>query len=487
MASGQHRDAEASTLVAARVATHDADAVAALRAAIAFVDATLVMPRPPVETLERLAADATARLGPTRGWQRGTLLHRLGVVAIHEGAWDAAARALDGAEAAFADAASTYGVLITRYARADAARWRGDLAMAEAGYRAMLDEGTLPGGRRSTSAAFALFGLARLAFERDEPGRAVELLLEGLALGRGLDPQLHAEGSLTLAHVQLALGALGDAEHALAETERAGAGDVITPVARPVAALRAALALERDEHSVVVAWLAATAPHEPLTMGPGIHLEHVVRARALLSLGRGDDALAWLERVRDLAARHDRRTNLVELLVLEAVASLRTGRGARAVDALRRALELAARDDHLRPFVHGAAEVATLLPRLPSEALRAPAIAAFVARIEARLRPSSGVPPTAVPATNVPATAVPATDAATDAVTVDGLRPEPLSDRERTVLRLLSAGASNKAIARELGLSVNTVKTHVRNVYAKLGVRSRARLAALCRDLDLLR
>ena len=40
------------------------------------------------------------------------------------------------------------------------------------------------------------------------------------------------------------------------------------------------------------------------------------------------------------------------------------------------------------------------------------------------------------------------------------------------MLRLLVAGASNKEIARELDLNVNTVKSHVRNVYTKLGVRS---------------
>ena len=64
--------------------------------------------------------------------------------------------------------------------------------------------------------------------------------------------------------------------------------------------------------------------------------------------------------------------------------------------------------------------------------------------------------------------------------------PEPLTERERQVLALLAVGAGTKAIARELDLSPNTVKTHTRHLFEKLGVSTRTRAAARARELGLV-
>jgi DNA-binding NarL/FixJ family response regulator len=63
---------------------------------------------------------------------------------------------------------------------------------------------------------------------------------------------------------------------------------------------------------------------------------------------------------------------------------------------------------------------------------------------------------------------------------------EPLSVRERDVLRLLAEGRSNKEIAGELGIAEGTVKNHMSNVLGKLGVLDRTQAALRARELDLI-
>lgn len=66
-----------------------------------------------------------------------------------------------------------------------------------------------------------------------------------------------------------------------------------------------------------------------------------------------------------------------------------------------------------------------------------------------------------------------------------GEQGEPLSMREREVLAMLALGSSNAQIATELFLSVDTVKTYVRRVFQKLGVRNRTQAAVLAQRYEL--
>ncbi len=63
---------------------------------------------------------------------------------------------------------------------------------------------------------------------------------------------------------------------------------------------------------------------------------------------------------------------------------------------------------------------------------------------------------------------------------------EPLSDRELDVLRLLATDLGGPDIAQELVVSLNTVRTHTKNIYAKLGVNTRRAAVRRAEELHLL-
>ena len=66
------------------------------------------------------------------------------------------------------------------------------------------------------------------------------------------------------------------------------------------------------------------------------------------------------------------------------------------------------------------------------------------------------------------------------------LRREPLTDRETEVLTLLATGMSNAEIGDELFISINTVKSHLKNVYGKLGVDNRTRALSTALELGVI-
>ncbi len=63
---------------------------------------------------------------------------------------------------------------------------------------------------------------------------------------------------------------------------------------------------------------------------------------------------------------------------------------------------------------------------------------------------------------------------------------EPLSEREREVLAALASGKTNAEAARDLFISIGTVKSHTANIYRKLGAKNRAEAITRARDLGLL-
>ncbi|MCQ4166764.1 helix-turn-helix transcriptional regulator [Tahibacter harae] len=114
-------------------------------------------------------------------------------------------------------------------------------------------------------------------------------------------------------------------------------------------------------------------------------------------------------------------------------------------------------------------------PQVPAPAAQPPvAISAA--------EPQDSAEPEAVPVAPPDATGVPPLSGS--AAGAAGTASQ-LSQREREVLHWLAQGLSNKEIARTLSLSENTVKTHLANVYAKLGVGRRTEALKVARQQGL--
>lgn len=188
----------------------------------------------------------------------------------------------------------------------------------------------------------------------------------------------------------------------------------------------------------------------------------LVLARVLIVKGDApslEQALALLKRLMAAAEAEGRAGIQIEALALQALAHWRRGIRADALTSLERALRLAEGEGYVRLFADLGVPMARLLQEARSRAL----LPDYVATLLGAFR---GVPTSPDP--------------------MEGALPEPLSDREQEVLQLMAAGLTNREIAVRLVITAETVKKHVANVCAKLGVRNRTEAAARARELDLL-
>jgi LuxR family maltose regulon positive regulatory protein len=187
----------------------------------------------------------------------------------------------------------------------------------------------------------------------------------------------------------------------------------------------------------------------------------VGNARAVICLAEGDPAgaLAALADALDGTAPVVGYVTVVEAQLLAGLADRELGDQRAANQAAERALALAESDRLVLPFaVTGARELLEALPRHET------AHAALLAGILDVLRGSS-------PAIKEQSSLLPA---------------EELSPGELRVLRYLPTNLSRPEIAGELSVSLNTVSTHLRSIYAKLQVRDRFSAVQRARELRLL-
>lgn len=191
-----------------------------------------------------------------------------------------------------------------------------------------------------------------------------------------------------------------------------------------------------------------------------------------------EDALRLLARLQDAASRAGWVNEEIKVRILQARALEAMGDGRAALGALWHALTLAEPGGYVRMFVDEGEPMRTLLKRAPAWVGREGDVAGpgrnrglqeYAGRLLAACTPA----PVAV------AGPKPERSGATDLV-------EPLSGREMEVLRLLATSLSSPEMASELVVSANTVRTHIRSIYGKLGVHNRMEAVERARRLKLI-
>ena len=262
----------------------------------------------------------------------------------------------------------------------------------------------------------------------------------------------------------------GDPEVAISlldEADRLYEGD-FSPNVRPVPAVRARAWIRQGRVDDALEWVSRQGLSVADDLSYLHEFEHVTLARALVAdHGRSgdaeslDQALELLGRLLRAAEDGHRAGSVIDIRVVEALAHQRRGDLDGALASLEEALRLAEPEGYVRTFLDEGAPMASLLAAVADRDGTSPYVR--------RLRAARGVTP-----------AVPAPGRTTPALI------EPLSSRERDVLRLLGTDLNGPEIARELVVSLNTVRTHTKNLYMKLGVNNRRAALRRARELDLL-
>jgi LuxR family maltose regulon positive regulatory protein len=309
-------------------------------------------------------------------------------------------------------------------------------------------------------------GLAAVLYERDEltqarghAERAMELFRPWGVTENLLD-SLH-----TLARIKLGQddvdGALALVEQTAGMVQEPNVPDWLTAMimARSAAVIIVALGEDAPGTGLVSGWQSAAGLDPEDTLTYAREAEYITLVRLLLVQGKFADALNLAERLTKLAESGGRRGRLLEILVLQARAMDSVGETADAVSILERALALAEVSKYRRVFLNEDQPMAGLLEQAASRGRRP----AYARQLLAAFA-----------------------DQEAAATKVRQPLADPLTEREVEVLGYMAAGLTGPQIAAELHLSNNTIKTHTKNIYGKLGVNDRAGAIARGREVGLL-
>jgi LuxR family maltose regulon positive regulatory protein len=361
-------------------------------------------------------------------------------------------------------AGHVYGTLNAMVLHARVQADRGRLREAEEAFQLAMRFVTEEGAGLLPSAGVVHVGMADLHYERNDLDGAEHEMKRGMELAEQAREVSNLVGAyITLSRVKRARGGEMGALETACEAERvartSGADLQIAIAGTWMARLR----LARGDLAEAAAFEQERAANA--ASGASRAVDRLTSARLLHARGRHNEALRLLGELREAAGRTG---DLIEILSLQTLALWASNEKEQAVGTLTQALQMAEPEGYVRTFVDEGAPMGDLLSATlearqsghPGSASRVPA--RYLAKLLAALAQE-----TAAPAS-------------------DGRLAEPLSERELEVLALIAAGESNGEIAGKLFVSISTVKTHVNNLYRKLGARSRTQAIARAREMDLL-
>lgn len=194
-----------------------------------------------------------------------------------------------------------------------------------------------------------------------------------------------------------------------------------------------------------------------------------------LNIATGNINAVWpyLKRQTEIEEEYQIKGRVIELTLLEAQAHQKNGEQALALASLEKALRLAHGEGYIRVF-----DQSELLDDLIHLAAQKGLHPGIVDPILAVIRSTKrlGSKP-----------AVESLPCESDQRHPSQSLPEPLSERELEVLRLMAEGATNQGVASQLVITIGTVKSHINHILSKLNAANRTEAVAKARDLGLLR
>jgi LuxR family maltose regulon positive regulatory protein len=233
------------------------------------------------------------------------------------------------------------------------------------------------------------------------------------------------------------------------------------PDVRPIAALKARIYLKQGRPDKARAWAAERGLSLADEVSYLHEFEHITLARLEIANPLVNALLAHLLQA---AEAQKRQGSVLDILLVQALAYEAQGNRPQALAALERALALAEPEGYVRIFVDEGEAMRLLIEKQSRN----------------RDHPLSGNADKLLVAFTQP---VAAPKSALIHQKPDMI--EPLSERELEVLKLLRTDLNGPEIARHCVVSLNTIRTHTQNIYAKLGVNNRRAAVRRAEELDL--